>query len=42
MVVDHLVLLLSHVESRLEGFNSLLRGDRRYLRRSRLFSALVT
>ena len=42
MVVDHLVLLLRHVESQLEGFNSLLREDGRFLRRSRPFSAMVT
>ena len=42
MVVDHLVLLLSHVESRPKGFNSLLREDGRFLRRSRMLLALVT
>ena len=42
MVVDHLVLLLSHVELRPEGFNRLLREDGRFLRRSRLFLAMVT
>ncbi len=33
MVVDHLVLLLSHGESRSEEFNSLLREDVRVLLR---------